>query len=215
MDALTTERPTGLQELSDAERPSRAEAEQALQTLIRWAGDDPRREGLRDTPSRVLRAYNEWFAGYGEDPAEYLLRTFEEVGGYDEPIVLRDVPFRSYCEHHMAPIAGTVHVSYLPSKRVVGISKLVRVIDCFARRLQVQERMTAEIAELIQKTLKPRGVAVVIEGAHACMLSRGVNKHGVSMVTSKMLGAFKRDSALRQQFLASIHHGHGGRGCAG
>jgi len=204
MDALTAERPSGLQELFDSQRPSQAKAEQAVRTLIKWAGDDPRREGLLDTPSRVLRAYNEWFAGYSEDPAEYLLRTFEEVGGYDEPILLRHVPFRSCCEHHMAPITGTVHIGYLPSKRIVGISKLVRVIDCFARRLQVQERMTAEIAELIQEALQPRGVGVVIEGAHACMSSRGVNKRGVSMVTSKMLGAFKQDAAIRREFLESI-----------
>jgi GTP cyclohydrolase I len=206
MDALTAARPSDLQELFDSTRPGRAEAEQAVRTLIRWAGDDPRREGLLDTPSRVLRAYTEWFAGYGEDPAEYLLRTFEEVGGYDEPILLRHVPFRSCCEHHMAPITGFVHVSYLPSGRVVGISKLVRVIDCFARRLQVQERMTAEIAELIHDALQPRGVAVMIEGSHACMSSRGVHKHGVSMVTSKMLGAFKTDAALRNEFLESANH---------
>jgi GTP cyclohydrolase I len=204
MDALTVERTTGLQELFGSQRPNQAEAEEAVRTLIRWAGDDPQREGLLDTPSRVLRAYNEWFAGYGEDPAEHLLRTFEEVGGYDEPILLRDVPFRSCCEHHMAPITGMVHVGYLPSKRIVGISKLVRVIDSFARRLQIQERMTAEIAELIQEALQPRGVAVVIRGAHACMSSRGIHKHGVSMVTSKMLGSFKNDATVRREFLEAI-----------
>jgi GTP cyclohydrolase IA len=204
MDALTVERPSGLPELFDLKRPSQAQAKQAVRTLIQWAGDDPQREGLLDTPSRVLRAYSEWFAGYGEDPAGYLLRTLEEVGGYDEPILLRHVPFRSCCEHHMAPITGTVHVSYLPSKRIVGISKLVRVIDCFARRLQIQERLTAEIADLIQEVLQPRGVGVVIEGAHACMSSRGVHKHGVSMVTSKMLGAFKQDAAMRREFLETI-----------
>ena len=206
MDALTAERTCDLQRLFDSQRPDQAEAEQAVRTLIKWAGDDPKREGLLDTPSRVLRAYNEWFAGYREDPAEYLVRTFQEVGGYDEPILLRDIPFRSCCEHHMAPITGVVHVSYLPSRRVVGISKVVRVIDCFARRLQIQERMTAEIAELIEETLQPRGVGVVIEGTHACMSSRGVHKHGVSMVTSKMLGAFKQDPILRKELLASIQH---------
>jgi GTP cyclohydrolase I len=205
------ERPLGLQELFDSRRPSRTEAEQAVRTLIRWAGDDPQREGLRDTPSRVLRAYGEWFAGYGEDPAEHLVRTFEEVGDYDAPIVLRNVPFRSCCEHHMAPITGRVHIGYLPCRRVVGISKLVRVIDCFARRLQIQERMTAEIGEIIQEALQPRGVGVVIEGTHACMSSRGVHRHGVSMVTSKMLGAFKEDAALRGEFLESLKPGRGGR----
>lgn len=205
MDAFTAER-TALQKLFGSQEADWAEAEQAVRTLIRWAGDDPAREGLLDTPSRVLRAYKEWFAGYQQDPAEYLMRTFEEVGGYDDPIVLRDVPFRSVCEHHMAAISGTVHVSYLPARRVVGISKLVRVVECFARRLQVQERMTAQIAELIQETLQPRGVGVVVEGTHACMSSRGVHKHGVSMVTSKMLGAFRDDPAIRREFLDSIKH---------
>jgi GTP cyclohydrolase I len=204
MDVLTEERTTGLKQLFGSQRPSQAEAEHAVRTLIRWAGDDPDREGLLGTPSRVLRAYNEWFAGYEEVPAEYLMRTFEEVGGYDAPILLRDITFRSYCEHHMAPITGVVHISYLPRRRVVGISKLVRVIDCFARRLQIQERMTAQIAELIDEVLQPRGVGVVIEGAHACMSSRGVYKHGISMLTSKMLGAFRRDCTLRREFLASV-----------
>jgi GTP cyclohydrolase I len=213
MDALTAERTSDLQRLFDPQRPDQAEAEQAVRTLIKWAGDDPKREGLLDTPSRVLRAYNEWFAGYREDPGEYLIRTFQEVGGYDEPILLRDIPFRSCCEHHMAPITGVVHVSYLPSRRVVGISKVVRVIDCFARRLQIQERMTAEIAELIEETLQPRGVGVVIEGTHACMSSRGVHKHGVSMVTSKMLGAFKQDPILRRELLASIQRWPSNRAC--
>jgi GTP cyclohydrolase I len=203
MDAWATDRTSGLQELFP-QRPDRAEAEQAVRTLIRWVGDDPEREGLFDTPSRVLRAYGEWFAGYREDPADHLLRTFEEVGDYDEPILLRDVPFHSCCEHHMAPITGVVHVGYLPAGRVVGISKLVRVIDCFARRLQVQERLTAEIAEAIREALQPRGVAVVVEGIHACMSTRGVHKQGVSMKTHKMLGVFKQDASLRQDFLASI-----------
>src|SRR5262245_35455470 len=204
MYALTVDRTSNLQELFGSRRPDPTEAEQAVRTLIRWAGDDPEREGLLDTPSRVLRAYNEWFAGYHEDPAEYLLRTFEQVGGFDGPILLRDIPFRSCCEHHMAPITGVAHVSYLPARRIVGISKLVRVIDCFARRLQVQERMTAEIAEAIQDALRPRGVGVVVEGTHACMSSRGVHKHGISMMTSKTLGAFNEDAALRNEFLASI-----------
>lgn len=204
MDAFTAEKTTELHQLFSSDRPSQVEAEQAVRTLIRWAGDDPQREGLVDTPSRVLRAYEEWFAGYNEDPADYLLRTFEEVGGYDEPILLRDIPFRSCCEHHMAPITGIVHVSYLPSSRIVGISKLVRVIDCFARRLQIQERMTAEIAELIHDVLQPHGVGVVIEGSHACMSSRGVNKQGISMVTSKMLGIFQHNRIARRDFFEAI-----------
>jgi GTP cyclohydrolase I len=212
MDAMTTERPRGLEELFDPRRPSPAEAEQAVRTLIRWAGDDPQREGLRDTPSRVLRAYGEWFAGYGEDPAEHLLRTFEEVGDCDEPIVLRNIPFRSCCEHHMAPIAGIVHIGYLPAGRVVGISKLVRVVDGFARRLQIQERMTAEIAEVIAETLQPRGVGVVIEGTHACMSSRGVHKQGVAMETTRLLGAFKEDATLRREFLDSLKRDRSSRG---
>jgi GTP cyclohydrolase I len=204
MDVLAVERIAGFEQPFDSQRPSRTEAAQAVRTLIKWAGDDPEREGLLDTPSRVLRAYNEWFAGYHEDPAEYLRRTFEEVGGYDEPILLRGVRFRSCCEHHMAPIDGVAHISYLPSRRVVGISKLVRVIECFARRLQIQERMTAEIAEAIQEALLPRGVAVRIEGNHACMSSRGVHKEGVAMVTTKMLGAFKQSATLRREFLDSV-----------
>jgi GTP cyclohydrolase I len=204
MDVLAVERVAGFEQPFDSQRPSRAEAAQAVRTLIKWAGDNPEREGLLDTPSRVLRAYNEWFAGYHEDPAEYLRRTFEEAGGYDEPILLRGVRFRSCCEHHMAPIDGVAHISYLPSRRVVGISKLVRVIECFARRLQIQERMTAEIAEAIQEALQPRGVAVRIEGNHACMSSRGVHKEGVAMVTTKMLGAFKQSPALRREFLDSV-----------
>jgi GTP cyclohydrolase I len=204
MDALAAPTPSGLKELFGSERPSRAEAEQAVRTLIRWAGDDPRREGLVETPSRVVRAYREWFAGYDDHPAEQLLRTFKEAGACDEPVTLRHIPFRSCCEHHMAPITGVAHISYLPCRRVVGISKLVRVVDCFARRLQIQERMTTEIAELIQVVLQPRGVAVMLEGSHGCMSSRGVNKHGVSMVTTRMLGAFSQDPGLRREFLDSI-----------
>jgi GTP cyclohydrolase I len=190
---------------SDAEkRPSRGEAEQAVRTLIRWAGEHPEREGLLDTPRRVVRAYEEWFEGYDQDPVEILQRTFEEVGGYDEIVVLRDIPFQSCCEHHMAAIQGTVHVGYLPRSRVVGISKLARVVDAYARRLQVQERLTAQIADTIDEVLKPRGVAVVVKATHACMSTRGVRKHGVSMVTSRMLGAFREDPATRQEFLTAI-----------
>jgi GTP cyclohydrolase I len=187
-----------------AQRPSREAAEQAVRTLIRWAGDDPGREGLVDTPARVARAYAEWFAGYHLDPAEILRRTFEEVGGYDDVVVLRAIPFESWCEHHMAPIRGTVDVGYLPRDRVVGISKLSRVVDAFAHRLQVQERMTAEIADTIQSALNPRGVGVIVKATHGCMASRGVRKHGVSMVTSRMLGAFRDDPATRQEFLAAL-----------
>ena len=206
MDALTKERPVDLHRLFERHRPDREEAEEAVKTLIRWAGDDPDREGLLDTPSRVLRAYNEWFAGYGADPAEYLTRTFEEVGGYDAPVLLRGIPFRSFCEHHMAPIIGTAHISYLPAGRVVGLSKLARVVDCVAKRLQIQERMTAEIAEIIDEVLQPRGVAVAIEADHACMSTRGVHKEGISTITSQMLGDFKEDSVLRSEFLAAIRN---------
>jgi GTP cyclohydrolase IA len=204
MDALTRDRPFHLPQLFQAQRPDRTEAEEAVRTLIRWAGDDPDREGLLETPSRVLRAYEEWFAGYADDPAEQLARTFEEAGNYDEAVTLHGIPFRSCCEHHMAPITGVAHISYLPADRVVGLSKLARVVDCVAKRLQIQERMTAEIASIIEKVLQPRGVAVAIEAEHACISSRGVHKHGVSTTTSKMLGAFKEDAALRNEFLASI-----------
>ena len=170
---------------------SRAEAEAAVRTLLRWAGEDPQREGLRDTPKRVVNAYGDWFSGYRTDPGEYMLRTFEEVEGYDEMVVLRDIAFESFCEHHMAPIIGRAHVGYLPTDRVVGISKLARVVDGYARRFQVQEKLTAQIAECINTVLKPRGVGVVIDATHQCMTTRGVHKRGVSMVTSKMLGAFR------------------------
>ena len=190
---------------SDAgKRPNRGEAEQAVRTLIRWAGEHPEREGLLDTPRRVVRAYEEWFKGYDQDPVEILQRTFEDVGGYDEIVVLRDIPFQSCCEHHMAAIQGTVHVGYLPRSRVVGISKLARVVDAYARRLQVQERLTAQIADTIDEVLKPHGVAVVVKATHACMSTRGVRKHGASMVTSRMLGAFREDPATRQEFLTAI-----------
>jgi len=186
------------------DRPSRESAEDAVRTLIRWAGEDPDREGLAETPARVTRAYAEWFGGYGQDPVEILQRTFEEVGGYDGIVVLRDIPFESCCEHHMAAIRGTVHVGYLPRDRVVGISKLARVVDAFARRLQVQERLTAQIADTINEVLKPRGVVVIVKATHGCMATRGVRKHGVSMVTSRMLGAFRDDPAARQEFLTAI-----------
>jgi GTP cyclohydrolase IA len=187
------------------ERPSAAEAEQAVVTLIRWAGDDPGREGLIETPARVVRAYKEWFSGYGEDPDEWLQRTFEEVSGYDEMVLLRDVRFVSHCEHHMAPIVGRVHLGYLPHKRVVGISKLARLVDVYARRLQIQERMTAEIADTLHRVLQPRGVAVVVEGAHGCMTSRGVHQSKATMVTSRMLGAFRDRPETRQEFLSAIN----------
>jgi GTP cyclohydrolase IA len=185
-------------------KPSRQEAEQAVRTLIRWAGDDPDREGLRATPSRVVRAYEEWFSGYAADPGEYLKRTFEETGGYDEVVVLRDIRFESHCEHHIAPIIGRVHVGYLPRNRVVGISKLARLVEVYARRLQIQEKMTAEIASCLDAVLNPHGVAVVAEATHQCMTTRGVHKTGVSMVTSRMLGVFRDHAETRQEFLAAI-----------
>jgi GTP cyclohydrolase I len=183
---------------------SRAEAEAAVRTLLRWAGDDPNREGLRETPRRVVDAYAEWFSGYREDPEAYLRRTFEEVEGYDEMVVLRDIEYESHCEHHMAPIIGRVHIGYLPDRWVVGISKLARVVDVYARRFQVQEKMTAQIAQAISDVLKPRGVGVVVEGTHECMTTRGVHKRGVSMVTSTMLGCFRDDARTRAEFLSYI-----------
>jgi GTP cyclohydrolase I len=185
-------------------RPSRQEAEEAVRTLIRWAGDDPKREGLRDTPARVARAYEEFFAGYEQDPTEILKRTFSEVEGYDEMIVMSDIRFESHCEHHMVPIIGKAHVGYLPDKRVVGISKLARLVEVYARRLQVQEKMTVQIADTLQDILQPRGVAVVIEAAHQCMTTRGVHKPGVGLITSRMVGAFRDDPSTRREFLAVI-----------
>jgi GTP cyclohydrolase I len=187
-----------------SERPSRAEAEEAVRTLLRWAGEDPVREGLKDTPARVVRAYEDWFSGYANDPEGYLARTFEEVHGYDEMVVLRDIRFESHCEHHLAPIIGRVHIGYLPDAKVVGISKLARVVDAYTRRLQVQERMNAQIAGTIQNVLEPKGVAVVIEASHQCMTTRGVHKPGVVMVTSTMLGAFREDARTRREFLNMI-----------
>jgi GTP cyclohydrolase I len=184
---------------------SQDEAEEAVRTLLRWAGEDPAREGLLDTPKRVVEGYLDWFSGYKSDPAEYLARTFEEVAGYDEMVVLRDIEFESHCEHHMAPIIGRAHVGYLPTNKVVGISKLARVVDGYARRFQVQEKLTAQIARCINEVLKPRGVAVVIDAKHECMTTRGVHKRGVSMVTSKMLGQFRTDPRTRTEFLRFIN----------
>ncbi|MBC8024198.1 MAG: GTP cyclohydrolase I FolE [Burkholderiales bacterium] len=185
-------------------RPTREQAEDAVRTLIRWANDDPAREGLRDTPARVVRAYEEFFAGYAQDPKEILKRTFSEVEGYDEMIVMNDIRFESHCEHHMVPIIGKVHIGYLPDRRVVGISKLARLVEVYARRLQVQEKMTVQIADTLQEILQPRGVAVVIEAAHQCMTTRGVHKPGVGLVTSRMVGAFRDDPSTRREFLAVI-----------
>ncbi len=187
-----------------ARRPSRAEAEAAVKLLIEWAGDDPGREGLKGTPARVTRAFEEYFSGYDTDPVELLQRTFEETDGYDEMVVLRDIRFESHCEHHLAPIIGKAHVAYLPQKRVVGISKLARLVEVYARRLQIQEKMTAQIANTLDEVLQPKGVAVVIEAAHQCMTTRGVHKPGVAMVTSRMLGAFRTDASTRREFLAII-----------
>jgi GTP cyclohydrolase I len=197
-----------------AERPSRLQAEAAVRTLIRWAGDDPERQGLLDTPARVVRAYEEWFAGYDEDPAQLLERCFEEIAGYDEIVLLRDIRFESHCEHHMAPVIGRAHIGYLPHQRVVGISKLARLVQAFAKRLQIQERMTAEIADALDRVLQPRGVAVVIEAAHQCMTTRGVHSCGVSMVTSRMLGVFRERPETRQEFLSALRIGRHGHGAA-
>jgi len=188
-------------------RPGRRQAEEAVRTLLLWAGEDPDREGLLDTPARVARAYEDWFSGYREDPVRFLKRTFQEVEGYDEMIVLRDITFESHCEHHMAPIIGRAHVGYLPTNKVVGISKLARVVEAFARRFQVQEKMTAQIANTIQDVLKPKGVGVVIEAEHQCMTTRGIHKTGVSMVTSQMLGTIREDARTRAEFLRMIGHG--------
>ncbi len=203
--------PFGCMRMSQSDQPdssvTQAQAEEAVRTLLRWAGEDPAREGLLDPPRRVAEAYGDWFSGYREEPREYLERTFEEVAGYDELIVLRDISYESHCEHHMAPIIGKVHVGYLPRGKVVGISKLARVVESYARRFQVQEKMTAQIAQCIQDVLQPRGVGVVVEGAHECMTTRGIHKRGVSMVTSKMLGSFREDARTRAEFLQFIEVG--------
>ncbi len=192
-------------------RPTQAEAEDAVRTLLRWAGDDPAREGLRDTPRRVAKSYKELFAGYDTDPALLLERTFEEVEGYDEIILLRDIRLESYCEHHMVPIIGVCHVAYLPRSRVVGISKLARVVDAYSKRLQIQEKLTVQIASVINDVLQPRGVGVVIEAGHQCMTTRGVHKPGVSMVTSRMLGAFRDDPTTRRELMSLIAQRSSGR----
>ncbi len=188
-------------------KPSRKQAEEAVSTLLRWAGEDPQREGLVDTPKRVAKAYEDWFSGYKDDPVRYLRRTFEEVDGYDEMIVLRNIEFESHCEHHMAPIIGKAHIGYLPDTKVVGISKLARVVEAFARRFQVQEKMTAQIANCIEDVLKPKGVGVVVEAVHQCITTRGIHKSNVSMVTSQMVGAFRKDARTRAEFLRMIDGG--------
>ena len=188
-------------------RPSREEAEDAVRTLLAWTGDDVSREGLKDTPKRVVNAYQDWFSGYDEDPNAILKKTFSEVEGYDEIIMLRDIRIESHCEHHVAPFIGSAHVAYLPNKRVVGISKLARITNIFAKRLQVQEKLTAQIATCIQKVLKPRGVAVVVEAQHECMTTRGINTPGISMVTSQLLGKFRTDSSTRREFYSMINQG--------
>jgi GTP cyclohydrolase I len=204
IDARNAKSLSGLHSVDHAARPSRSEAEEAVSTLIRWAGEDPTREGLLDTPARVVRAFEEWFAGYREDPGDHLARTFEEVAGYDGMVVLRDIRFVSHCEHHMAPIVGRAHIGYLPSGKVVGISKLARLVQGYAKRLQIQERMTAEIANTLDRVLTPQGVAVVIEGTHGCMTSRGVDQAEATMVTSRMLGVFRDNPETRQEFLSAI-----------
>ena len=187
-----------------AARPTQEEAEEAVRTLLRWAGDDPSREGLLETPNRVVRSYSEFFSGYDMDPEEVLMKTFEEAGGYDEMVLVRDIELESHCEHHMVPIIGRAHVAYIPKNRVVGISKLARVVEIFAKRLQIQEKMTVDIATTIDKVLKPQGVAVVIEASHQCMTTRGVHKPGADTVTSQMLGAFRDDPSTRREFLTMI-----------
>ena len=204
MDNETNVKPQVPAVTQPSDRPSRSAAEEAVRTLIRWAGDDPDREGLTDTPARVVASYEEFFRGYGQDPDDQLQRTFEEIDGYDEIVLLRDIRFESHCEHHMAPIIGRVHVAYLPHHRVVGISKLARLVEVYAKRLQIQEKMTAQIANSIDTILQPKGVAVVIEASHQCMTTRGVHKPGVAMLTSRMLGAFRDDPSTRREFLAMI-----------
>ncbi len=193
------------------ERPSQAAAEDAVRTLIRWAGDDPSREGLLGTPDRVVRAWQEFYRGYDEDPYEILARTFEEIEGYDEMVVLKDIRFESHCEHHLLPIIGVAHVAYLPNTRVVGVSKLARLVEAYAKRLQIQEKMTAQIAAAIDEVLRPGGVAVVIEAEHQCMTTRGIHKPGATMVTSRMLGGFRNDQKTRREFLAMIGQPGGAR----
>tara|TARA_B100000614_G_C14414387_1_gene439244 strand:- start:92 stop:682 length:591 start_codon:yes stop_codon:yes gene_type:complete len=186
------------------QKPSREEAEAAVRTLIAWAGDDPSREGLLETPKRVVKSYEEFYEGYDKDPKEILSKVFEEIEGYDEIVLVKDIPLQSHCEHHMVPIIGKAHVAYLPDQRVVGLSKLARVVDMFGRRLQTQETMTAQIADTINDVLQPKGVAVVIDAEHQCMSSRGVNKHGSSTITSRMIGVFRENQKSRMEFLNLI-----------
>ena len=204
MNDLTTPSRALRQASTNSARPTRAEAEAAVRTLLRWAGEDPEREGLRGTPERVVRSYEEFFSGYDVDPIALLERTFEETDGYDEIVLLRDIRVESYCEHHMVPIIGRAHVAYLPHRRVVGISKLARLVDAYAKRLQIQEKLTAQIANTINEVLQPRGVAVMIEAGHQCMTIRGIHKPGVAMVTSRMLGAFRDDPSTRRELLAMV-----------
>jgi GTP cyclohydrolase I len=186
-------------------RPSRAEAEEAVRTLLAWAGDDPEREGLRDTPKRVAAAYEEYFSGYDADPVEALSRTFEDVGGYDDMIMLRDIRVESHCEHHIAPFVGVAHIAYLPQRRVVGLSKLARTVEIFAKRLQTQETLTAQVADAIERALDPRGVAILIEAEHQCMSTRGIHKPGVSTITTRFTGVFEQDASYRDRFLQMVH----------
>ena len=206
MNVINRSGEDGVSKAVDGAMPTREEAEEAVRTLLRWAGDDPNREGLLDTPKRVTKAYSQWFRGYDEDPVEMLQRTFDEVEGYDEIVALCNIRFESYCEHHLAPIIGVAHVAYIPTNRVVGISKLARVVDTFAKRMQVQEKMNAQIANTLFDVLKPKGVAVMLEGEHHCMSTRGVHKPGVNMVTKKMLGSFKDDPAMAREFLDIVNH---------
>jgi GTP cyclohydrolase I len=210
-DKMTLPLPRTTAPTQSLQRPSREAAEEAVRTLLLWAGDDPDREGLLGTPSRVVRAYEEFFSGYNIDPVDFLKRTFEEVEGYDEMVLLRDIRFESHCEHHLAPIIGRAHIAYLPNTRVVGISKLARVLEAYAKRMQIQEKMTAQIARTIDDVLQPKGVAVVIDASHQCMTTRGVHKPGVSMITSTMLGDFRTDASTRREFMgliASPNAGH-------
>ncbi|MBR0657178.1 GTP cyclohydrolase I FolE [Plastoroseomonas arctica] len=209
MNIHTPNGPIDSSRASAEPRPSREEAEAAVRTLLRWSGDNPAREGLIDTPARVVRSYEEFFDGYDTDPVELLARSFEETDGYDEMVVLRDIRLESHCEHHMVPIIGKAHIAYLPAGRVVGISKLARVLEVYAKRLQIQEKLTAQVANTINDVLKPKGVAVVIEAAHQCMTTRGVHKPGVTMVTSRMLGAFRDDASTRREFMSLIQGSRG------
>jgi GTP cyclohydrolase IA len=206
MNDIATRKPAApLQRITPLKRPSRAEAEAAVRTLIAWAGDDPTREGLRDTPRRVTDAFTEYFSGYGQDPAEVLARQFEEAGGYDDLVMLRDIRVESHCEHHMAPFLGVAHVAYLPNGRIVGISKIARVVEIFAKRLQTQETMTAQIAEALEGELRPRGVAVLIEAEHQCMSTRGVRQPGVKTITTRFTGELESSASYRDRFLQMVH----------